>query len=446
MYTVGELVVSTPDSYVEGAQADKPWVITDLAGKPIAGVYQGGSWFSVTAEGKFLPLDAEGNILSDAKPLTFEELGGYEPARIPAPSSGGVRTGGQRIVAGAAAGILVVNDVLSMINRNLDQSRLNIAVGIATIDFWTLYGANPKWRLWDWGENKPLPPDASPEKSVIGNDVIPYVQSIDLEAFRANLPNIITNYKEFLMFLQTMRAIKPIREDPPMPDSPSAEELARPRRYTATLNWPERDFRKFYDLTDIIAEASRRTLADLNVTMRTQMGKLSPAEQENIFRLRKGSATDIYRAAGGGHRWKNQPIVSAHQVLGPDPWVRPIGPRKNDKALVVAANADAERSSLVSVYIVRQSLSDTMDEVIKGGRPIIEQIKDDGKLVNFVAGPEPGDSRFGDTAFHKWPGEEDWTVAEGELKQFWVEEDDLVPVLPPEVMVYAQPPGGRVGP
>jgi hypothetical protein len=90
---------------------------------------------------------------------------------------------------------------------------------------------------------------------------------------------------------------------------------------------------------------------------------------------------------------------------------------------------------------VKQPIEDTFDEIQREGRPILDRQPPEGMLQSFVAGPEPGHSRFGETRYYRH-GDPDvrWTVAIGELREFWVAADDLVAVAPTEVEAYAMPP------
>ena len=150
---------------------------------------------------------------------------------------------------------------------------------------------------------------------------------------------------------------------------------------------------------------------------------------------------DIFRSAGGG-----QPIKTAQQIFGPDPWVRTTG-RQEDvggwfstdiRRLVVPANADAERAALVSGYWVKQPIEDTYDEAVGGNRPILDRQPKEGPINSFVAGPEPGPgSRFGQTRYYRHPDANvRWTIAIGQLHRFWVKAEDLEPVPPAEVEAF----------
>ena len=67
-----------------------------------------------------------------------------------------------------------------------------------------------------------------------------------------------------------------------------------------------------------------------------------------------------------------------------------------------------------------------------------------GRVIDgFLAGPVPGSTRFGNTRCYRHPDPTvGRTAAVGELTEFWVERDDLVPVPTAEVEGYetALPP------
>ena len=92
----------------------------------------------------------------------------------------------------------------------------------------------------------------------------------------------------------------------------------------------------------------------------------------------------------------------------------------------------ATRAAIVSTYVVKKTPDEVLDEVREGNRPILSRSPPEGEgdVVSFVAGPEPGNSRFGETRYYRHPNWPDvrWTAAIGELHQFWVDSRDLEPV------------------
>jgi hypothetical protein len=365
------------------------------------------------------------------------------PAPTPGTTSGASASTGTRVVAGAVGIIVVLNEILGGINRVRSSQQNNIDLGNAQIAFWERFGANPTRGVWDQNGRHPLPPGTPPSTSLFGSPSYPYVVNINVNNFNASLPGRIDSYQDFLYFLDAAKSLHTIEEDPLMPNSPNREERLQSRRYYAWVNVPDRNNRRVYDITDVITRVRNAALGELDAGMREQTRSLSSPQRRNIFRLRRGAETPIYRSAGGG-----QPIITSQQIFGPDPWVRTTG-RQEDvggwfstdiRKLVVPANADAQRASLISGYYVKQSIEDTFDEVQEGGRPILDRQPAEGRINSFVAGPEPGrGSRFGQTRYYRHSDPDfRWTIALGELHEFWVKASDMELVTNTEVENYAQ--------
>ncbi len=440
---VGDVVVVGFNNY---------WIVSDTrTNSPIAGVFEGGTWYRVTSAGHALPLDSEGRIRTEVEPVPFEHLpSGYEPLQAnPTGESeaAGGPSGGTKVVAGGLGIFVVAEQILGPIGQILNVQRSHIALGEAKAEFWTRFGGNPSIGVWDQGNRAPLDPRTTPSTSVFGSPSYRYVVDIDVKSLRATLPGMIHNYQEFLLFMDLSRTISAIREEPPMTGFPTQEERSRPRTYSVEVG--EGDSFHLVEITDIIRSVEKQNLDRLDVTMRTTLRGLPDNTRDNIFRLKGGSETHIFRSANG------QPILNGKQVFGPDPWVRPVGESVSGglwkwfrrghysaRLLVEAANADAERSSLVSAYEITQSIDDTLDEAKKGGRSILKRDPEEGHVESFIAGPGPEGSRFGTTHYYRSSENPQWTVAIGELRQFWVNEDDLEPVPRADVSAYEQPVQG----
>jgi hypothetical protein len=437
----GELVVIGSQSY---------WVVSDIRTRqPIAGVFEGGEWYRVVAGGRVLPIDADGRLRTEVEPIPFEHLPAVAQTGPPRPPgegpAGGGPGAGAKVVAGGLGIIMVVNELLGPLGQALQAQRRNIALGRAEIDFWLRFGANPKFGVWSQNDRHALPKDAEPETAVFGSPSFPYVADIDVAAFSATLQAGISNYRDFLLFLDLARTLDTIQEIPAMPSFPTADERRTPRRYLAVMNKYAGPARLVYDVTDTINAVRDRTLAALDDQTRAHVRDLPQAEQGNIFRLRNGSETQAYRSARGG-----QPILSGKQLFGDDPWVRPLGGRSSGgfwawfrygsgaRVLVEPANADAQQAMVTAVYNVKQSIEDTLEEVKAGGRPIIQRQPPEGRLESFVAGPDQDGARFGETRYYRNPeNPENQTAAIGELHQFWVDPSDLAPVAEQDVETYA---------
>ena len=417
-------------------------------GRPIAAVYEGGRFYTVVAGNSVVTVGPDGRVTTGSGlrlvPLDSQSPGG-------AGGTGGAGTARSPAMQGVAVGlalIVLANEILGPIGRNLNQQRRNIAVGKAQINFWAQFGGDPKHRVWDIGDQGPLAEKSEADTSWYGSGSYPYVVSINKQGFGATLPTMIKTYKDYLLFLDMAKVLGTIHEDPTMPAFPSAEERKEPRRYYAMVNAPDRDLRVRVDVTDVIAPLGETLLTELDTDMRAKVAALSETERKNIFRLKNGSATTIYRSARGG-----QPIQSSKQLLGNDPWVRLLGKeleggvyqwfvrgQYRDRVLVVPANADAKRGAVVSAYEIKKTPDEVLEEVKDGNRPIISREPADGDVTSFVAGPEPGESRFGETRYYRHPNWPDirHTVAIGELTQFWVDERDLEPVGLPESEAYGK--------
>lgn len=452
----GRVVPPTPqvelregDIVVRGATGGVV-AVDATTGRPVAAVLEGGQLYSVAPAGRVISIGEDGRATvsrtAELIPLTSEPVAGGT-----APTATGASTP-MRVAAAGMAIFVVANEILAPIGRNLQQQRQNIAFGRAQIDFWTQFGGNPTHAVWSIGDGRE-DTDVEADTEILGSGSYPYVRSIDVTSFANTLPTLITTHRDFLLFLDMAKVLGTIVEDPPMPGFPSAEERRQPRRYYAMVEAPDRDLRQRIDVTDIIAPLGERLLGTLDAGMRAQLAALPEGERHNIYRLKQGSETPLFRSASGG-----QPILSDQQLLGDDPWVRMLGRSREgglgrwffhgqwrDRELVAPANADAQRAAQVSAYVVKKPPPDVLEEVQEGNRPILSRSPPDGDVESFVAGPEPGDSRFGETRYYRHPNWPDvrWTAAIGELRQFWVNSRDLEPVGEDDITRYAAGPAPR---
>ena len=199
-------------------------------------------------------------------------------------------------------------------------------------------------------------------------------------------------------------------------------------------------------MTETIEQIRQRTLRQTDERMRAELGQLPEESLGDIYRLKSGRSTQMFRAANG------QPILSASTFLGPNPWVRTLGRSVGGgvwswfrrghyqaRVLVAPANGDALQAAVNSVYRIFKSIEDTLEEVREGGRPIQSELRDNnGRLMGFIAGPDTASPpRFGITRYERNPEDpENWTAAIGELKQFYVEGNELEPVGGEDVRSY----------
>jgi hypothetical protein len=350
-------------------------------------------------------------------------------------------------VAGAVALVSAINDFLGLINMARDAARGRIAAGDAELAFWEWLGAKPTRGVWDdW--HGALPPDTEPSSSVWSSSSFRYVADIDVGALRQNLSARIHDYQDFLYFMDAARELGQIEEDPPPVEHPNAAQRAQAgrARYYTTVSRIDHGKRHRYDLTDIVAPVRDAALADLDASKHRQFAALGTDQRGRTFRLRRGAETPLYRAAHRGDRLE-QRILDSQLLLGPDPWVRLLGPEldvggwfsTDIRVFVTPANADAERVALASSYWFGGDIYDAFEEVTTAGRPILSREPREGRIINsFVAGPLPGSRRFGNTRYYQHPDPSvGRTAAIGELNEFWVARDDLVPIPTAEVEGYA---------
>jgi hypothetical protein len=173
----------------------------------------------------------------------------------------------------------------------------NIAVGQAQIDFWAQFGGNPRHGVWVIGDRARAPEGFEADTSWLGSGSYPYVTAIDTDAFARVLPTMITNYRDYLLFLDMAKVLGTIVEEPTMPGFPNADERRAARRYYAMTNAPDRDNHVRHDVTDIIVPLGARLLGTLDESMRQSLTALPEAQRRNIFRLKKGSETPLFRSA-----------------------------------------------------------------------------------------------------------------------------------------------------
>lgn len=433
------------DIVVRGSSAR--WEVCHAqTGEPLASLHEGGRFYTVVSGRSMVTIDAQGRVSVGRGPQLLPLSA--EPAGPGTGAAAGTPSVAARGVAAGMGLIMVANEILGPIGRNLQQQRRSIALGRARIDFWAQFGGNPEHRVWDIEDGRALALDDEAGTSWWGAGSFPYVYAIDKGSFASTLPTLIRTHRDFLLFMDMARLLGTIIEKPEMPDEPSADERREPRRYYAPTNAPYGSLRIMVDVTDIIEPLRDRLLSELDAAARSRLAGLDEGQRRNIFRLRRGSETPLYRSARGG-----QPILSDRQLLGDDPWVRTLGPELEGGAwqwmrhaqwrnlvLVAPANADAWRAAQLASYMIKETPDDVLEEVQKGHRPILRREPAEGDVMSFVAGPEPGESRFGETSYYRHPNWPDfrWTVAIGELRQFWVQARDLEPVGLAESQAYAR--------
>jgi hypothetical protein len=308
----------------------------------------------------------------------------------------------------------------------LNVQRYNIALSEAQYRFWVQFGANPTWEMRTQNTRETQPSTAAPETAIFGQPVYRYITDIDVAALSARLDEEIRDFQDLTLWLDAAHQIQAIETTPRMAPFMTAAQRAQPRTHrTWVAGEPGQRRGRMVDLTAVVQRQEARVLAALDVEMRTRLAALPVEARRQVYRLKQGSETRLYRLAESGLIHGSEPILSASSMLGPNPWVRVLA-RKSGRARVEAVNADARRSALVSAYRIDKEIDEVLEEVTEGGRPVLSRLERYGSLESFVAGPMPGDTRFGVTRYYRHQQEPRiWTVAIGQLNEFWVDEDDL---------------------
>lgn len=451
-----------PGEFVVRGYSQAWIVVHPQTGQPIAGAAMGGEMWRVEANGTWtLMVNASGAVRAPRSPAITsrgdpaEAYGGRHPGATETTRAraGGRITGGG-VVAGVLAILMVAQEIMGPIGRILNQERYNLQMARARLQFWQASGADPSHQMRTGVHDVVRPAETEATTSALGDPVYHTVTHIDVAALSRNLPNIIQTYQNLILWLDMGKQLQAIRLDPPMPREPTANDRAAPRQVQAIVAGDSDitvgqagDRRAVYqDITSIIEDLERRTLADTEAQMRARVGGWSEQERGNIFRLKAGAQTPVYRTARGGL------IRSAAHLFGTSPRVRVIDRAEggaigwffqrrpySDRVKVVPANADAERSTLVSAYQISDDIESVLEEVQEGGREIIKRHPESGRLESFVAGPMPGSDRFGMTRYYRHQQQPNiWTVAIGQLNQFWVDADQIEPVDHEVIENYVQ--------
>jgi len=436
------------------------WEITDTTtGLPIAGTMVGGRLVQlVKPGGQKLVIDTETREIVSEETITiggrtfgireFEEteraMKSERNEEKKSAGSFGGRGGGA--VAGGLAVILIVNEILGPLGEELEGQRSIIKHHEAEINFWFQFNADPKIGIWDLHGKKLLDPKTNvPRTAVFASPYYPFVIDIDIEKFKKNLSASISDFQDFVLFLNsalpglgTLGVIVKLDAEGNSMTINEKEAYDKPGKYYAVVN--KFDNTKYYDITDTIEEIRTKMVSKDDKQNKEKVKKLSAEEKGKIYRLKKGSNTPLYRSARG-----NQPIRSDTIFLGPDPWVRFTDTKNSggifgdDRVLVMPANGDASRASKVTAYEINISIEKAKQEAEDGGRRVSESVdKSTDRLNGFVAEPDK-DMRFGYTRYYRHPNfPNSSTVAIGELKKFWVNVDDTEKVPESEIDKYTQ--------
>jgi hypothetical protein len=294
---------------------------------------------------------------------------------------------------------------------------------------------DPSQGVWSW-DQEPVGADTESRTGlgILESHRSKYVVDIDVEAFKHQLPYFIRDYQDLELFLA-------LADNLGLGDGRAIRKEGD--RYLATVNGVAYGLQKEYDITDTIEQIRARTIREGDARMQAELRGLSDAQIGQIYRLKSGPNTTLYRSAGESAFRGDQVLVDSQRFMGPDPWVRTLGRYWfwNQRVLVAPANGDALRAAQLATYWVgRQDIEETLEEVKDGNRPILSESRIDDRLEGFVAGPDP-EGRFGRTRYVRDPkNPRNWTIAVGELKQFWVDVDELEQVHAVQALNYAALP------
>jgi len=429
--------------------ASNSWVLGEAqSGRAIAGAFEGGEWWRYQGNGVWtMEVDAEGNVRQEGG-TTYQvrigesaEYGRRMPGAEESSGAGGPG-GGTKAVAVGVGIIVVANEILGGIGRVYDLQNYNIERARARLQFWIQFGANPTSEMRTQNTQEVLPRETQPSTGFFAEPVYHYVTSIDSAGLGRYLDANIHSYQDLVLWLDLGAMLGTISRDPPIQREMSEADRRREVHYYANVEGPAGSPSwKPIDITNIIRPIEQRTLGSTEQQMRRTVANLSDADRSNIFRIRNPATTLVYRYARGSS------IGSSSSLFGPNPWVRRVGgaewsfwQTRGARALVVPANADAQRSALVSAYQINKPIQDVLKEVRENNRPVTDIAPAGAEGVDirgFVAGPRPPD--LGVTRYYRHPQYPDiWTVAIGQLDQFWIDPDDLEPVPQSEVQNYIQ--------
>jgi len=399
----------------------------------VRGIFSGGVWYRISATGKRPVLDIDEKT-GTVRPITVYEWEGSEkpeefgevniPTQAPTGGLGTFRSGAASKV-GAAGGLLaVINDIMAPAGAILNLQRNIIARGKAEVDFWIAFGGQPDKLIWDDRNNKSLSWDTQPRTKIFGSAYYPYVADIKVDSFQKTVVNAINSYQEYVAFMT-------------LADENHLGAIVKEgERYFALVNKMAGNAQmKVYDVTATIQELHAKAIRLGNEQIRAELRRLAPNERSTIYRLRLGSQANLYRSQ---HK---QPITNASSKLGPEPWVRVLGPIiKGGRVFVEPANLDTLMAVVNSEYDIDKKIEDVLEEVREGGRAIKSRQPQYGPLESFVAGPEgPPKARFGETTYRRDPESPyGWTKALGELKKFYVDADELEPISAEKLKAYLE--------
>ncbi|WP_344095843.1 DUF4157 domain-containing protein, partial [Streptomyces stramineus] len=395
-------------------------IVRDAQGRPVTGYQDGEIWIRIIRPGgEPLPeIDpATGSPAPVRRILTPEGPALAQMTPYEQPPAVALRPAA-RAFAGALGVITVANELLAPFGAALTAQQKRIEQVQRQIRFYIEFGADPRWEMRDEKTGQRVP-WSEPETGLVFGHKEPHIVSIDIEALRRHLPSLIPDIQSLVLFLETARQLNTI-------DHVGA-------RY----------FMREHDITDTVEQIRATTLRGVDEQMRKQAAE----KGGNIFRLRSKDVT-IYRYSG------KVPVVRSGEMFDANSWVREVGPSYRsrlwgyDRVKVEPANAAAAQAARNAVYQLQEDIDTVYREVVAANRRVLQrepEKKESERVERFVADEfTPSDEKstpLGITRYMRDPkNPEMFTVALGELRQFWVERSDLEPVSAEAVAAYARGP------
>lgn len=416
-----------------GGLGDTEWVIwsgsvRDAQGRPFTGYQEGETWVRVIRTGG-TPLPEidpatgspapSGRVMTPQGPVTVQATP-YESPGTGRPSPG------TRAVAGGLGLIMVINEILGPIAATRDVQRQHNARMQGLIQFFTEFGAEPTWAVEDLDRGLEMLPWNTEQSigAVWGHWRAARITALNVPAFLDRLPGRLPDFQSLILFLSTCRALGVIEQ--------------QGSRYFLTVRGVT-----YTEITATIERLRAQRLRTADAEARTDM--LAKGGQ-GIYRIRSSGVT-IHRY-GDRVREKrtltsfNSPVLTAPEFLGSGAWARevvnPQHPSNATRLHVEPANAEAAAVAQAALYIVHKSIDSVYEEIQGQGRAITSRQPPEGQLQRFTAGAFPPE--LGPTTYERHPDPDAsrmYTIASGQLLQFWVDRDDLEPVTEHDATTYA---------
>jgi hypothetical protein len=430
-----------------GSLGNAEWIIWDGAirdaeGRPVTGYQDGNIWVRVIRPSgtPLPPVDPatgspapSGQVLTPEGPVRLQATP-YD-APTPKPPSAGMRA-----TAGAVGIIMVINEILGPIAAIRDVQLRHNLKRQGQIAFLTQFGADLKWGVEDMDKGlgmATLPWQAEQGiGAVLGDWRAARITAMDVPAFVNQLPRQMPDFQSLVLFLSSARALDLVEQD-------GAHYYLQIPGISYT------------EITATIEQIRAERLRAIDAAARTDV---LARGHIGLHRVKPGATIHRY-----GDRvrapWTltsfNSPVLTAPEMMGANAWVREVGadaayPSRSGRLHVEAANAEAAAVAQNALYIVHKSIGDVYDEVKGQGRAITSRQPSEGSVEAFSAGAFPPE--LGPTLYvrHPYPdAARMYTVASGELLQFWVDRDDVETVTEEEAAAYAHgtptaPPPSRL--